>query len=85
MAVKKENIWFYISLACAIWFLLTGSVWVYLMNLVVSLPIGIISYVMMNKVKAMEGRTKRVRLIEIILIIAVLISFVVLMGLLITN
>jgi hypothetical protein len=46
---RKTKIYLIISLVCAIWFLLTGSVWVYFANLVISYPVGLLSFVLWNK------------------------------------
>ncbi len=50
MATKKR-IAFYnnTSLLCGIWFLLTSWLWTYLMNLVISLPFGIIGMILWYK------------------------------------
>jgi len=85
LIIKKANLYFYISLAFAIWFLLTCAIWMYLASLVISLPAGIVSFVLMQKARTIEGRTKRIRLIEGILIAAVVISLAVLVGLVVTN
>ncbi|MBL7767078.1 MAG: hypothetical protein JNJ58_13340 [Chitinophagaceae bacterium] len=39
----KSNLYFYLSLVTAIWFLLTSYVWTYLANLFISFPVGLMS------------------------------------------
>ncbi|HEY3402657.1 MAG TPA: hypothetical protein VGK59_04660 [Ohtaekwangia sp.] len=85
MPPKKQDIYFFTALLLAVWFLLTAAVWVYMMNLIISYPAGIVSYILLRKVKAIEGQTKRVRLIGVILISGLSLSLIVLIGFLITN
>lgn len=43
---KKAQIWYWIALVFAIWFVLTCAVWTYFANLVISFPAGIISVIL---------------------------------------
>lgn len=83
--MKKANTYYYFSLACAIWFLATSSIWVYLINVIISFPVGVAGFLLMRTGKKTEGRTNRFKTIENILIIGCCISFIVLLGLMLYN
>jgi hypothetical protein len=55
------------------------------MNVVISFPFGVASFLLMRLGKKMEGRTNRFKTIENILIIGSLVSFIALAGLTIFN
>jgi hypothetical protein len=39
---STAKLYYLFSIICGTWFLITGSVWVYLVNLIVSYPVGLI-------------------------------------------
>jgi hypothetical protein len=80
MTSNKHNIIFYISLALAIWFTLTAYAWTYYMNVFISFPFGIISFILWQRGKKNDPNSKRYRYIAIILAIGVVVSLVALAG-----
>lgn len=43
------------SIVCGLWFLLTGSIWIYYANLVLAYPIGILGLILWNKSRKVNG------------------------------
>jgi hypothetical protein len=84
MPMSRKNIYFYLSLAFAIWFLITSPLWTYAMNVVISFPFGIISFLLWKKSSSIPGE-QRYRIIPKILIAGVAVSVLSLLGFLMTN
>ena len=78
MYFKKGNLLFYGSLALAIWFAITASAWTYLMNGILALPAGIVSWILWRKGRKTDHEKQRYRVIPVIWIIGSSISFLVL-------
>jgi hypothetical protein len=57
---RRNRIAFYntSSLLCGLWFMLTAWLWTYLMNLVISLPFGIIGMILWNKGRKADPNNK---------------------------
>ncbi len=81
----KSNLYFYGALACAIWFLLTGWLWAYLVNLIVAYPFGILGLVLWYKGKKTEGNSKRYKVVEIILLTGLAASIITFIGMMMYN
>lgn len=81
MAITKNDIFFYLGLIGAIWFALTGIVWVYYAALFIAYPVGLISFIFWRAIKN-ENR-KRTKFIPIVLAIGLTLSMSVLIYLLI--
>ncbi|MEZ5053420.1 MAG: hypothetical protein R2807_01415 [Chitinophagales bacterium] len=71
---KKATRYFYASLICAIWFALTSFFWSYYANVLMSFPIGLISFYTWKKGKQMEPDALRFKLVWSILFAGVVIS-----------
>ncbi len=72
----RYNFYYYCALVCAIWFALTSGAWSYMANLVISLPIGILSLIFWQAGKKTDIRTERYRIIPKILILGIIISLI---------
>lgn len=79
------NIKFWIALFFAIWFLITGSVWVYWGALVIAYPFGITSAILWYLNRNKPGEAKRYKITGWVLLVGFVISLAVLIALLITN
>lgn len=64
----KANVYFYVSLLCAVWFMLTSWYWLYGMNLLFSFPVGLLSLFLWYQGKKREGATSRFRIVPAILV-----------------
>jgi hypothetical protein len=80
----NTNIYFYVALICAIWFVLTSWFWVYYANVFISFPVGLISLVTWYKGRKI-GNEKRFNLVGILLISGAALSIIALICLLIFN
>jgi len=80
MKLDKNDILFYISLFCAVWFALTGMIWTYNAALFISYPIGLTSFILWRSIK--NEKKKRTRLLPIILTVGLTLSLSVLLYLL---
>jgi hypothetical protein len=69
----KSRITFYnnMALLCGIWFLLTAWLWTYLMNLVISLPFGILGMILWLKGKKADPANKWSKITLIVLLAGV--------------
>lgn len=81
----KINFYFYASIACAIWFLLTSALWAYLANLFISFPFGLLSFFLLRKGQQLDGNKKRYKIPVGILIAGIVISLVALVILTMYN
>lgn len=66
--IHKTNLLYYTALCCAIWFVLTCSMWTYFANLVISYPIGVLSFVFYTIGKKTDSNQRRYRVIKWLLI-----------------
>lgn len=72
MKITRNDLLFTISLLAAIWFMLTGIIWIYYAALVIAYPVGILSLIIWNVIKS-ENK-KRTKLIPILLSIGLFLS-----------
>ncbi|MFZ1321599.1 MAG: hypothetical protein WAT71_08600 [Ignavibacteria bacterium] len=85
MKISKNNIFYITSFIFAIWFALTGFAWVYYVNIIFSLPFGIMSLVLWYFGKRSDPNKNRYKYIIYILSIGVIISLLILILLLLRN
>jgi len=78
--INKQNLIYYTSLCCAIWFALTCGGWTYFANLVISYPIGLLSFVLYATGKKTDNNQKRYRIIKFLLMGGIIFSLLVLLG-----
>jgi len=78
----KNNLMFYLSLICAIWFALVGMVWTFWIPLFIGYPFGFLSYYLWKKLDKKEQDRKRNKIIPIVLKIGFVLSLISLIGLL---
>lgn len=83
--MKKADIIFFGSLICAVWFLLTSAMWIYFINVFVSFPIGIVAIFLVLAGRKVEGNTKRLKVVFIIVLTGCLVAAATLIGYLIYN
>ena len=76
MKITKNDVLFSVAVITAIWFALTGIVWVYWLAVVAAYPFGLLSFVLWLMIRS-EGR-KRTKLIPIVLAIGLFCSLTVL-------
>jgi len=81
----NSNLWFAIALICAIWFMLTSWFWTYGMNVIISFPFGLLSYIFWRRGKKNMDQKTRYKVVGIILLFGVLSSVGTLIGLLVFN
>ena len=72
--MSKSNVYFYIALVCAIWFMVFSSSWMYWMCLVIAYPAGIVSYILWHIGRKQDERIQRYKIIMIILIVGLVLS-----------
>lgn len=82
---SKANTYYYISLVCAAWFLITSWLWTYLANVIISFPFGLIALYLWHKGTQIDANKTRLKFTKYILIAGAVISIVALLGFLITN
>ena len=73
------------SIICGIWFILTGSIWVYFGSLVISYPVALIGLLLWNKGRKIEPNNKLNKTALILHIIGLTLSMLSLIILLISN
>jgi len=83
MKIQKLDVYFSISMVCAIWFALTSWLWVYYMNVVLSFPFAILSLLLWHRGKKYDSKRKRYKAIPNILILGAIVSLVTLIYLLV--
>ena len=77
MSVKKNDILFFIAIVAAIWFAISSAFWVYLFNVFLSFPFGLLSFLIWLYIRKDEKtRNKWVAGILIFGIVVSVISFV---------
>ena len=81
MPALKNNILYYLGLITAIWFALTGMVWVYWAALFIAYPVGLTSFFLWISIR--QENSKRVKLIPMILVTGLILSIATLLALLI--
>ncbi|MBS1517856.1 MAG: hypothetical protein JSS91_07200 [Bacteroidetes bacterium] len=75
----KSNIFFYLSVILAVWFLLTAWLWTYYINLFFSLPFGLLSLLFWYLGKKVDERKSRYKITLLILMNGVIFSIAALM------
>lgn len=75
MKVTKNDIFFIFSLISAIWFALIGIIWVYWIA-VIAYPFGGLSFFLLTRMKEESLRTKIIKVVLIVGLIASLSSLV---------
>ncbi len=81
----KNRTYNIIAICCGLWFILTGSVWVYFANLFLSFPLAILGFYFWYRARK-NGSTDKWNLAGLILLATgAVMSFVTLVALLITN
>jgi hypothetical protein len=83
--MKRNRIYFYLSLFFAIWFLVSSPAWTYMMNVVISFPFGIISFILWRTGASLPGEEQRYRIIPKILIAGIGLAVLSLLVFLVTN
>jgi nicotinamide riboside transporter PnuC len=81
MEIKKNDILFWIGIITSLWFAWTGMVWTYYACLVVAYPVGLVSFLIWQKIKT--DNKPRNRFIPRILSVGLILSISVLIYLLI--
>lgn len=71
--MKKGAVIFYLTFIFALWFMLTSSFWIYYINLFISFPFGLISFLLWLKFRKYYTNIKRTSILSM-LIIGVLIA-----------
>ena len=74
-----------IAFCCAIWFLITGSIWVYFANLFLGYPVAIIGIYFWYKARKEGSRDTFHKIVLAVFVTGLLTSLGVLIGLLLTN
>lgn len=82
---RNYNFYFYPSLFCAIWFLLTSYAWTYFANVFISFPFGILSLYLWNQGRKKDNRKNRYKPVGWILFAGFSVSLITLIILLSTN
>jgi len=81
MKIYKNDILFFIAFFCALWFVCWGILWTYLAALFIAYPFGLISFLLWRSIR--NENKKRTKIIPILLIIGLVLSFSVLIYFLI--
>jgi hypothetical protein len=71
---SKVNFYFFASLICAIWFAVTGYLWVYYANFIISFPFAGLSLLCWHYGKKIDPNPKRYNIVFIVLGIGALVS-----------
>lgn len=66
--MKKSLIYYTLTLVFALWFMLTSFIWVYYINLFLSFPFGIISFLLWLKIQKKVTKTKRLLILYMLII-----------------
>jgi len=74
--LKGKLTLYYSSLFCAIWFVLTSAFWPYYMNLIISFPIGILSFILHKKAMQNKEFATKYDVVIPLLILGVVVSVV---------
>jgi hypothetical protein len=85
MSITKQDIYFIISLLTAIYFALVCSAWTYLINVILGIPVFLISYYFWKIGMKKDIKIKRYQYIRYIWYIGFVISIISLIGFLIFN
>ncbi len=83
MKVTRNDVLFWLGILFALWFMLTGMVWVYFAALFVGYPFGLISFLFWRSIKK-DGK-KRNQVIPVLLLVGLAASLTALVFLLIWN
>lgn len=85
MKITKQDIYFSAALLTAIYFAMISPAWTYLMNLIIGIPVFLVSYLFWNKGKKQDPKIKRYKYIPYIWGSGIVISIISLIGYLVTN
>lgn len=83
MKFKNNDILFITALLFALWFSITGVIWVYWLNIIFAYPFGIVSFFIWKKIKK-DGK-KRNKIVLILLILGLIASLSALLLMLLFN
>lgn len=67
----KVNLYFYSSLVCALWFVLTSWCWFYLANVIFSFPVGVVSLYLWYQGQKTEVGSLRFSILKYVLVLGV--------------
>jgi phosphoglycerol transferase MdoB-like AlkP superfamily enzyme len=67
---------YYASLFCAIWFVITSAFWPYYLNLFISFPIGILSFILHKKASTNSDTSIKYDIVKSLLIVGILIALI---------
>lgn len=73
---KKELIYNILSLICGIWFILTGWLWTYWINLLIAYPVFLIGAFLWKKAKEINQKNPLNKFAAIVLILGFFISII---------
>lgn len=79
MKVTRWDIMFTISLVMAIWFVITGIIWYYLINVFISFPFGLLSWLLYRNGKKNDPNLTRYKTISGVLTFGVITSLLALL------
>jgi len=65
--MKKSLIYYALTFVFALWFMLTSFIWVYYINLFLSLPFGVISFLLWLKLQKKVTKTKRLLILYMLI------------------
>lgn len=82
MSITNGDILFTISLLFAIWFALTGIIWIYWGALYIAYPFGLTSFFLFQWGRKIDVKQNRYRLIKKVLTLGLIVSLVVLICIL---
>ena len=80
MKITKNDVLFWLGLILAVWFAFTGIIWIYWLAVIIAYPFGLLSFILWRTIR--KEKTKRVKLIPIILTVGLICSITVLVFLL---
>ncbi|HEY8399659.1 MAG TPA: hypothetical protein VIK89_00280 [Cytophagaceae bacterium] len=74
MNLNKNDLFFFVSLILALWFALTAGAWFFWLNLFVSFPAGILSFILYKQGIKDDTRKNRYKIIKVIWVIGIIVS-----------
>jgi O-antigen/teichoic acid export membrane protein len=81
--ITKEDVYFYISFAIAIYFAILYGAWIYFMNIILGIPTFLLSYFFWKKGKKKDPKINRYNYIRYIWLCGIPIAVISLIGYLI--
>jgi hypothetical protein len=70
----RHNVFYYIALLSAVWFLVTSPMWAYMVNIYISFPFGLLSLWIWNYGKNKDVRKERYKIIAVVLLLGVVVA-----------